>query len=266
MMEFLSVLQESVRWFVWVILVVVFYGFYKYLLKGEVASVLNRPQIFFTKRIPFIKVFAMFWMVVWLVLRFIYFPVTCIVVVLIWAWKMFFAKKPYQKDVVLIDAWKDCLHNLEDTIFNETWEKIKIIEKKDVNRVIKLFIKYKVDPQKIMSNVLVLLVGDLRFPFVTNTIKSNKKFLSPLERPQSPIWFLAWFPDVIVWYNKERCINNTIDEKDMTNSISNYMSNNNISDHDKFDDIHLFDLMVSLYKEKTWKSLEINTDISQLFW
>jgi len=98
-MEFLNILQESVWWFVWIAIVVVFYNFYKYLLNVENTPILNRPQIFFSKWMLWIKVFLILWIITWLVFWFKYFPVTCIVVILIWWWKVFFAKKSYEKEV-----------------------------------------------------------------------------------------------------------------------------------------------------------------------
>jgi hypothetical protein len=83
----------------------------------------------------------------------------------------------------------------------------------DLDDVVALMIKFRIDPQKFGGNLLELLSNGRpdMFGVFSSISKSNlslrptpsiHKYVSIVDRPGSPLWLLAGFPDVLAWVNE----------------------------------------------------------------
>lgn len=101
--------------------------------------------------------------------------------------------------------WKDLFDSSEA-------EGLSIATKEDVEQIINMFIADKIDPQVFISNLKTLLRRGMPsfndFWGVKGGHKPTKSvshFTSIINRPIGvPLWFLAAYPDVMVWFHEQQ--------------------------------------------------------------
>lgn len=106
------------------------------------------------------------------------------------------------------------IHKIWEDLFNSSeTEGLSMGSREDVDQIIDIFIADKIDPQVFLSNLEALLreglpsINDL---FGVGEKKKHKptesvsRFTSIVNRPLSiPLWFLAAYPDVMVWLDEQ---------------------------------------------------------------
>jgi len=107
----------------------------------------------------------------------------------------------------------------EDLFNSSEAEGLSIASKEDIEQIIDILIADKIDPQAFISNLETLLRGGLPssifFPTINDLfgVEEKKKY-KPTESvshftfivdrpPGTPLWFLAAYPDVMVWLNEQ---------------------------------------------------------------
>ena len=111
------------------------------------------------------------------------------------------------------------IRKIWENTFNEEGRELLESTKEDVEQIIDLFIADKIDPQIFLSNLEVLLQIDT--PYLKEAAKSAKpasysilnppktrggiSFWSFVNKPPAiPLWFLAAYPDIIVWWDEQQ--------------------------------------------------------------
>ncbi len=106
------------------------------------------------------------------------------------------------------------IHKIWEDLFNSSeTEGLSIASKEDVEQIIDILIADKIDPQVFLSNLETLLLGGL--PSINDIFGvGEKKKHKPTEsvshftfianrRLGIPLWFLAAYPDVMVWLDEQ---------------------------------------------------------------
>jgi len=114
--------------------------------------------------------------------------------------------KPLKGVIMIRKIWEDLFNSSEA-------EGLSIASKEDIEQIIDILIADKIDPQAFLSNLETLLLGGL--PSINDFFGvGEKKKHKPTEsvshftfianRPLgAPLWFLAAYPDVMVWLDEQ---------------------------------------------------------------
>lgn len=78
----------------------------------------------------------------------------------------------------------------------------------DLDDVVALLVKSRIDPQKFVGNLSALLsfsMPDLFGVAASSSTPSIRQYKSVLNRPPTvPLWLIAAFPDVLTWFNEKQ--------------------------------------------------------------
>jgi hypothetical protein len=114
--------------------------------------------------------------------------------------------KPLKGVIMIQKIWEDLFNSSEA-------EGLSIASKEDVEQIIGILIADKIDPQAFLSNLETLLLGGM--PSINDFFEvREKKEHKPTESvshftfienrpPGMPLWFLAAYPDIMVWLTKQ---------------------------------------------------------------
>lgn len=148
----------------------------------------------------------------------------------------------------------------------------------DVEEVIVLMVKSRIDPRKFTGNLQALFTGGR--PSITEffggdkalpTTPSISKFASVLDRPpNASLWLLAGFPDVLNWFNeklKALLLDSSVDEEEeerVTAELFGIQSDSLLSaDEGQFENADgrlrakYYATLISNFTSQTGKALEV---------
>jgi hypothetical protein len=173
-------------------------------------------------------------------------------------------------NAMITKIWRDFFYSPEI----EDLSTIGVL-KADIEEIIALFVKDKIDPQKFILNIGGLLTEGMSFNFSNlNTREKHKPtksislFTSWINRPgKTPLWFLAGYPDVMHWLNMQqdnylKLHNQNIDgwEKEMSKLFElNYEDENQIIIEGRIKPKYYKNLTAQ-YKKITKKKFETELD------
>ena len=99
------------------------------------------------------------------------------------------------------EIWRDLLFSTNK--LGET-----LVASHEIDDVISLMIEYKIDPQKFVGNLYALYRQGM--PSIFNedgsslpTTSSISQYERVIDRPSTPLWFIASFPDVLAWVGEQ---------------------------------------------------------------
>jgi len=105
-----------------------------------------------------------------------------------------------------------------------------LVSSHEVDDVVSLMVENKIDLQKFGGNLSALISRDM--PTMASlfgdenpalpTTPSVNQYISIVNRPQSPLWLLAGFPDVIAWLNEKQksFLGPSVDEDEAATAIA----------------------------------------------
>jgi len=105
-----------------------------------------------------------------------------------------------------------------------------LVPSHEVDDVVSLMVENKIDLQKFGGNLSALISRDM--PTMASlfgdenpalpTTPSVDQYISIVNRPQSPLWLLAGFPDVIAWLNEKQksFLGPSVDEDEAATAIA----------------------------------------------
>lgn len=100
----------------------------------------------------------------------------------------------------------------EDLFRSSEIERLSIATKEDIEEIIEMLIRDKIDPQIFITNLTALLRGgipsfnDFLLKKENNQLTSSINYcVEPGHRASAfPLWFYAAYPDVMVWFHEWR--------------------------------------------------------------
>jgi len=164
------------------------------------------------------------------------------------------------------DLWKDTLstEGLGSSLIAET----------EIEEVIRLLISLRIDHQRFIGNLSALISQGRTLLFQQPsenfpTTQAIDQFLSPLKRPQVPLWLLSAFPDVMHWFGeKQRTLINHSGSEDQLEELIVKVFNIDSTEDSSFDEKDIlnesgqfkakyYKNLIENYQKQTGKTLEV---------
>lgn len=164
------------------------------------------------------------------------------------------------------DLWKD-------TLSTEGFGS-SLIAETEIEEVVRLMIDSRIDHQRFIGN-LSALVSRGSTPLFQQpsdtfpTTQTIDQFISPLKRPQVPLWLLSAFPDVMYWFGeKQRALMSQSASEDQFAELTVKMFNMDSAEDSSFDEKDVlnelgqfkakyFKNLIENYQKQTGKTLEV---------